>query len=340
MDKQQLDEFLFTHTPQENYYAEHKGSFTKRLEKYEPVLKNGKEVFLIQTVELNHRPVYIRKDSRYSFMPFHSYDVINLNYIYSGECSYWIDGKEVVLKKGDVCIFDTGVVRSKMRQSYDDIIINILVTDDFFKRAVNTINETNLMSMFLANTIAINSNHDNYIIFKTEGNQKIESLFENLLIAYFEDNTYSSAIVQNYLSILIIELLRLYQDNLDKHIVRFSSPTSEALFGIATYIENHYQNCSLKELSDKFGYHEKYICHLLKKNYDLTFKQIQTNYRLSNATDLLRNSKLPIKEISEQVGFSNHNLFYRLFKEKYHMLPKDYRNSNKPMDDNDSNQGD
>lgn len=48
---------------------------------------------------------------------------------------------------------------------------------------------------------------------------------------------------------------------------------------------------------------------------------------MENAAALLKETQLPVKEISLKVGVSNVNYFYSLFKKKYSMTPVQYRRS-------------
>ena len=40
---------------------------------------------------------------------------------------------------------------------------------------------------------------------------------------------------------------------------------------------------------------------------------------------MLANSKMPVTDIIESVGYDNTSYFYRKFREKYGMSPKEYR---------------
>ena len=52
---------------------------------------------------------------------------------------------------------------------------------------------------------------------------------------------------------------------------------------------------------------------------------IYKNYRLEKAYNLLKNTDLPVTQISFDVGFSNVSYFIRSFKEKYKVTPKELR---------------
>ena len=325
MDKELLNQVLFTETQNEKEYKKHENSVSKRFLEDSPVNINGKEVYYIHTSALQSSPIFLRKDSRYSFMPLHTYDSLNINYIYSGQCTYHIDNTKVTLKKGDVCIFDTGVLRTKACISYEDIVINIAVHNSYFQKTLNFSEDKNLMTSFVYNALSQNTEHDNYIIFRTKENPEIMELFDHLLTEYFLNRKYRNEIIQNYLSIIVIKLLSMYQENDCGHIIQFSDKLSNNLFYLLHYIDVHSDNCSLDDLSNEFGYHKKYICNLLKKNYGKTFKEIQTDARLSKAVSLLTNTNIPVNEICSLVGFSNQNNFYTYFKDKYGVTPNKYR---------------
>jgi transcriptional regulator GlxA family with amidase domain len=47
--------------------------------------------------------------------------------------------------------------------------------------------------------------------------------------------------------------------------------------------------------------------------------------RLKQAAWLLSTTKLPIADVAVSVGYENTSFFYRIFKGKYGMSPRDYR---------------
>lgn len=72
-------------------------------------------------------------------------------------------------------------------------------------------------------------------------------------------------------------------------------------------IDEHYKNGSLSELAGK------------------TYKELLQEKQMSQARYLLDNPGLPVSDIIESVGYDNTSYFYRRFKEKYGMGPKEYR---------------
>lgn len=325
MNKSDLDELLFALTEQERFYAASENPSSPRFAYVKTVSIKGKEAMYLHLENLDSSKIILRKDSRYMGMPPYTYSSININFIYSGECTYWIDGKELVLRQGDVCIFDKGIVRSKKRTGYEDIIINMNISDRHFWKSIPELENQNIISEFLLNRLLEDSGHDSYMVFRTEGDRNILDLFDRLLIVYYENRPYAKEKIQNYLSVIIMELLILYQTRRDIHSIHLSVPTDNRALEILYYIENHYSSCTLKETAGHFGYHEKYLCAYMKRHIGKTFQEIKREYRLKEAASYLLNTGRSIQEISEKTGYSNRSQFYKEFKDKYWMLPTEYR---------------
>ena len=68
-----------------------------------------------------------------------------------------------------------------------------------------------------------------------------------------------------------------------------------------------------------------HFMRFFKKYTGKTCIQFIKNYRLEKAYNLLKNTDLPVTQISFDVGFSNVSYFIRSFKEKYKVTPKELR---------------
>ena len=96
------------------------------------------------------------------------------------------------------------------------------------------------------------------------------------------------------------------------------------------YLLNHIQRNLINDLSN-----EKMakIMHMELHSYIRYFKRITgstpTNYilrlRLSTAKDLLEKTELPISDIMQKIGISDHSYFSKVFKRYYGLSPRAYR---------------
>lgn len=56
-----------------------------------------------------------------------------------------------------------------------------------------------------------------------------------------------------------------------------------------------------------------------------TFKELLLEKRLSKAAQLLRETRLTTQDIILAVGYENTSYFYRVFRARFGVTPKDYR---------------
>lgn len=94
------------------------------------------------------------------------------------------------------------------------------------------------------------------------------------------------------------------------------------------------QNCrayaGLKEIAEKFGYSEAGLNKLFRRECKRSPGSIIRELRLRDAASMLRMTKLSIREISDQCGFSNAYVFSRAFRSYFNTSPREFRISRLP----------
>jgi AraC-like DNA-binding protein len=95
---------------------------------------------------------------------------------------------------------------------------------------------------------------------------------------------------------------------------------------IISYIQSNYTHkISLDELT-KIAYMSKfYFLRVFKSHTGLGPYEYLLNYRINKAKEILKNTGLSVREISEAVGFENCNNFIREFKKIVGRTPLSYR---------------
>ena len=152
-------------------------------------------------------------------------------------------------------------------------------------------------------------------VFAGENEHIIEKLYSN--------KNYSPLIVSGYLSLI-----------LNNVILNSNFTTSEYTDGVlyqqvVSYISRHYtENITLKSISKKFGYNEKYLSSTLHKLTGINVRKLISLYRVNKAKELLSISNSDVSNIALNSGFSAINTFNRTFKELVGVTPTEYKNSN------------
>lgn len=101
---------------------------------------------------------------------------------------------------------------------------------------------------------------------------------------------------------------------------------------VLKYIKTHYSNeLSSAQIAVFAGYHPYYLNRLMKSYTGITLWQYIINCRIDAAKKLLRNTEMPMDEISEKCGFRNITHFSDCFKNKAGVSATVYRRSFKKI---------
>ena len=92
---------------------------------------------------------------------------------------------------------------------------------------------------------------------------------------------------------------------------------------------NYYQQISLNELFEKYGYTRNHIYNMFKARYHISPKEYLMDVRIKKAKHLLsdKTSTLTISEIANTVGFNDPLYFSRIFKKKTSNSPSEFKHS-------------
>lgn len=116
-------------------------------------------------------------------------------------------------------------------------------------------------------------------------------------------------------------ILRNYSESVQFHNYDLSTDFNL----IMKYIQYNYHQITLESLATFFHYSKSNLSLLIKKNTGVNFIDLITNLKMSNASDLLKNTDISIDKISRQVGYNSSDHFSRTFKKHYNCSPQQYR---------------
>lgn len=267
--------------------------------------------------------IVFSKQTRFSVVPPHKHDYLEMNYIYSGNCVARINDRETMLTEGDVCVMDVGVTHTIYPTGEDDIVLNCLMHHSYFNALfIERLTQSGPVAKFLASALNQYTEHDQYLLFHTSQNPLIKELFEDAFCEYLDPALCGSDVVDSYMTLIFIQLARCYQDSKEKE---YHENKRNYLTEILRYIENNCISCTLKSTAEQFSFHPKYLSRAIRQATGQTFKELVTQAKLKRAAFLLRNTDQQIGSITEQCGWSNQTQFYKKFGETYGCTPKEYR---------------
>ncbi|MFH5181786.1 helix-turn-helix domain-containing protein [Paenibacillus sp. TAB 01] len=92
------------------------------------------------------------------------------------------------------------------------------------------------------------------------------------------------------------------------------------------HMSRHYSdNLNLQTVAKLVHLNSSYLSELFHKRTGVRFSEYLGFIRLEEAAKLLRESKLPVQEIIERVGYQNYRQFNRLFNKQFKATPTEYR---------------
>ncbi len=278
-------------------------------------------------VVLPELDISINRISRYSPVPKHIHNYIEISYVYSGQCPQTINNCDICLKKGQVVFIDTKVPHSVGTLMEDDILINLLISKNYLHQHLfNHLSKDSILSNFFINALAQNTAHNQFIVFHSELNRRIPIFFNELLCECCDPSINSTDIITNLFGLIIAELINVYETEL---VLTEMNTSPIPVIPIIHYIEANYKTCTRKSVASIFHLNEKYLTALLKEYTGMTYKQLIQSQKIKYAAKLLRNTELPIAEIINESGYENQNFFYKKFRQEFGINPKEYREKNK-----------
>lgn len=116
-----------------------------------------------------------------------------------------------------------------------------------------------------------------------------------------------------------------YMDKMEAGGRKFDT---EIMANVYRYIEDHFKEGTLSELAVEMKVDVYWLSREIKKKSGKTYKELLQEKRMQQAVYLLINSRIAVSDIIEAVGYDNTSYFYRKFKERYGISPKEYRIEN------------
>ncbi|GAB1154697.1 helix-turn-helix domain-containing protein [Paenibacillus illinoisensis] len=334
MNHDQLDANLRKFTDRELFYKENPTRISQIYESLEErIMENGEKAYIFPDSLPDKDNISISKHIRFAKVPLHVHSYIELNFVYSGQCSQIINGNQITLKQGQVCILDTGMPHSILSTTEDDIIINVLIRKHYFNSSfLSRLANNGILSQFLAGTISDRHNHHRYIIFHSEDNVNIPILFKQLLCEFYDKSFGSAEIIDSFMLLIFYELLRVFQ--YDTNQMKDAKGNTLDIISILNYIEKNYMECTLTSTAEHFNFNSKYLSTLIKKTTGFTFKELILSEKLKYASFLLANTDRPIYDIASLTGQHNLSYFYKKFQDRFGQTPQQYRDQHTILEPN------
>ena len=265
--------------------------------------------------------ITVRPHTRFVHFPEHTHDYVEIVYMCLGSTTHIVNGREVELMTGELLMLGQNALQEILPAGVDDIAVNFIIRPEFFSATLSYLgdNETPLRKFIID---CLCGEHETaFLHFKVADVLPVQNLVENLLWTLISDTPNKRGINQATMGLLFMQLL----NHTDRLTV--NDPEQETILSVLRYVEEHYREGSLTEISGLLHYDVAWLSREVKRRTGKNYTDLVQDKRLSQALWLLKNTDKKVDEIAVAVGYENISYFHRLFAKRYGMSPKKLRGS-------------
>ena len=270
--------------------------------------------------------IAVRTHTRFVHFPSHRHNFIAVLYVCEGSLINIIGGKQVVIEAGELLFLNQFTRHEILPAGKNDIAINFMILPEFFDVAYTMAGSNNVLADFLVNVLRQNEEKGEYLHFRVAEVLQIQNLLENMIYSLVTGRGDQNRINQTTMGLIFLYLL----DSVQYAEMRVPNQY-ENMISMTTldYIEQNYKTATLTELCVRLHLPMHVLSKMIKKNTGFNFKELLQRKRMNKAIELMCETELPISDIIAAVGYENGSYFHRVFREKYHVTPRAFREINR-----------
>ena len=267
--------------------------------------------------------IQVRPHTRFVHFPKHRHNYVEVIYMCRGTTTHILDGNTVVLEEGNILFLNQNAVQEILPAGEHDIAVNFIILPEFFSMVFSVLDmkQGNFLKDFLIDALCGKSRNTSYLYFHVADILPIQNLIENMVWTIRNEQPNKRRCNQITMGLLLLQLL----NHMDRMEAGKGVYEKELMDMVHEYIEAHYKNGSLSELSAILGYDLYWLSREIKKRAGKTYKDLLLDKRMKQPAYLLKETTLPVVDIIESIGYDNTSYFYKKFKETYGVSPKEYR---------------
>ena len=267
---------------------------------------------------------------QYHFTPnektqLHTHDYIELAYVVRGAFKQKILGNDIIFDEGELCLIDKNCLHQDYLLDSSATVLFLGIANDMFTEIMEENVTPHKITSFLQQALKEQKTLQQYLHFKPLNHSRKK--LEHNLTMLLEELIEGSIGYQHICKGLLHRVFRIISIEYE-----FSLSTEQKkamrwmIFEeVNEYLNYHYKDVTIKQLSERFHFQEDYFNRLIKQQTGLTYTAYLQQIRLTKAKKLLTISNATIEEIVTQVGYHNKGYFYKIFVEKYGITPSQYR---------------
>jgi AraC-like DNA-binding protein/quercetin dioxygenase-like cupin family protein len=275
--------------------------------------------------------IVVRTHTRFIYFPAHTHNYIEIVYMYSGTTTHIINGEHrVTMQPGEFLFISRRASHEILPAAEKDIAVNFIILPRFFDKALSMMENKNILGDFIAGSMTGSGSPVSHLHFKTGDVLTVKNLAENLIWSLTNKENYQYSINQSTMGLLFQHLLN-NTDKLSQVPPDSAGYEHNVVMDVLRFIEDEYTDASLSEYADRVHMPLYQLSRMISRQTGKSFKELLLNRRLAQSEFLLRATSMPVEEIITTVGYEHTSYFYRVFKKRYGITPREFRLHNSAL---------
>ena len=259
----------------------------------------------------------------FGYVPMHWHDEMEIIYIKKGNGTITVDFTQHTVSAGDIALILPGQLHSigqfeSESMEYENIIFhpNMLIS-----KKTDTCNTDYLVPLLSGNVslpllYTPDSPHYAEISACIDANDEICKTYPSGYQLFIKGQLF------------LLFYILFHKCSTKEPSGKDRSKSLEKMKLILKYVENNYmEKITIEDIANEVGLSQSHFMKYFKQYTGQSFVNYLNDYRLSRAGGFLRTTGDTVTEIAGRCGFDNLSYFNRLFRRKYGMTPKEYRES-------------
>jgi len=262
-----------------------------------------------------HRYEDVLRNSRMAAPP-HRWSYYRICFLKQGEGDVVTGIYKFKARENTFFVIPSRVITSSKNWTTDSQGFVLLFNPNFFL-------QNNISHQMLANKNWLSGSVRPDIYLPDDQAEEVERILEVIL----QEKKLKDKANTEFIAVKILELLILGERLSEQmQTVSANSPVSDVIRQFIDLLDIHFsKEHSVKFYADQLSMHPNHLNALVKKHTGMSAKESIQNRILLEIKYLLHSTKLPIKEIANQMGFNDPNYFTTFFKRFENRSPVTYR---------------
>lgn len=299
-------------------------------------------ILMVSPADTHYRRIPFNKFADFNARPAHTHNFFELLIVLEGNTIQKIEGKEFMYPAGSCCLISRNLSHAEKFTEETKLLFIGLSTDyvtelldssktayfrqerELTENSILQFMQKNLLSDEKKSYLDLFPKHQNH----NKASRTLQQILDSLLHAAFFPQLGTTYMIKGF----ICSLLQYLNNPSTYHhtLVNLDSNTNLLLFSRITHLlEDTDGRLSRSELEKILNYNGSYLNTIVKRHTGMCLFDYGMTFCLRKAAQLLSDTDESVSSIAGKLGFTNRTHFYKLFKEKYGLTPKEYRDSYK-----------